>query len=110
MCRKWSGSPHLSIKQADGVEIEGLHNVEIYQSSDWAERAFCKSCGTHLFYRVISSGETFVSAGLLDDASGFVMDHQIFIDEKPHYYSFSQRTHNMTGAEVFAAFAPPADD
>ncbi len=32
---------------------------------------------------------------------------QIFIDEKPAYYDFANKTHNMTGAEVFAAFAPP---
>ena len=31
---------------------------------------------------------------------------QIFIDEKPAYYDFANKTKNMTGAEVFAAFAP----
>ena len=29
---------------------------------------------------------------------------QIFIDEKPAYYDFANKTKNMTGAEVFAAF------
>lgn len=27
-------------------------------------------------------------------------------DEKPGYYSFSNKTHNMTSAEVFAKYAP----
>ena len=29
--------------------------------------------------------------------------------DKPPYYEFANKTHNMTGAEVFAAFAPPTD-
>ncbi len=35
-----------------------------------------------------------------------VFDHQIFIDEKPDYYSFSNKTYNVTGEEVFAQYAP----
>ncbi len=37
-------------------------------------------------------------------SAGFVFSSQIFIDEKPAYYEFANKTHNMTGAEVFAAF------
>jgi len=48
-------------------------------------------------------------AGLFDDDQAFEMDHQIFIDEKPNYYSFANKTDNMTGAEVFAKYAS-ADD
>jgi hypothetical protein len=50
----------------------------------------------------------FVSAEAFDDRNGYVFTSQIFIDEKPSYYEFANRTHNMTGAEVFAAFAPGA--
>ena len=31
---------------------------------------------------------------------------QVFVDEKPAYYDFANKTHNMTGAEVFAEFGP----
>ena len=48
-------------------------------------------------------------AGLLDDDSSFVFDHQIFIDEKPPYYEFSNKTKDMTGAEVFAKYAPQSE-
>jgi hypothetical protein len=50
-----------------------------------------------------------VSAEALDDRGGYAFKTQIFIDEKPGYYEFANKTHNMTGAEVFAAFAPPSD-
>ena len=37
-----------------------------------------------------------------------VLEHQVFIDEKPDYYSFANETKNMTGAEIFAQFVPPS--
>ena len=49
-----------------------------------------------------------VAAEAFDDRAGYTLASQIFIDEKPAYYDFANKTHNMTGAEVFAAFAPPA--
>ena len=33
-------------------------------------------------------------------------DSQIFIDEKPEYYTFANQTTFMTGAEVFAKYGP----
>jgi len=45
--------------------------------------------------------------GLFDDDAVFVFDHQVFIDEKPSFYCFANETHDMTGPEVFAKFAPP---
>jgi hypothetical protein len=87
------------------VEIEGEEHVTTFDSSEWAERGFCSKCGTHLYYRLKQSGQTIVSAGLFDDQTGWTFDHQVFIDEKPDYYEFANRTHDLTGAEVFAKFS-----
>jgi hypothetical protein len=38
-----------------------------------------------------------------------VFDHQVFIDEKPSYYCFPNETENLTGAEVFAKYAPSTE-
>lgn len=105
MCRRWTGGPLLAVDCGSDVSFEGKENIGVYDSSDWAERGFCKSCGTHLFYRLKESGEYIMMVGIFDD-DNFVFDHQIFIDEKPAYYSFSNETQNMTGAEVFAKYAP----
>ena len=43
--------------------------------------------------------------GLFDNSEELKFDHQIFIDEKPDYYSFSNETKNMTGEEVIAQFS-----
>lgn len=45
-----------------------------------------------------------LSAGLLDDQTGFTFDHQVFVDERPDYYEFAFQTHDMTGPEVIATY------
>ena len=81
----------------------------MYQSSEWAERAFCGECGTHIFYRSVHTNEYFVPAGLFQDGVEFEFKEQIFIDKKPAYYEFANQTLNLTEAEVFAKFAPSGD-
>lgn len=105
MCRTWSAGPFLGVDCGSDVKIQGEEFLTIFNSSDWAERAFCSKCGTNVFYRLKENQQHIVSSELFnEDELNF--DHQIFIDEKPQYYSFSNDTKNMTGAELFAAFAP----
>lgn len=105
MCRKWGGGPFFAVDCGTDVVFEGEESISVYSSSEWAERGFCSRCGSHLFYRLKGSGQTMIPAGLFDDLSAPVFDHQVFIDEKPGWYEFSNATKNMTGEEVFAAFA-----
>jgi hypothetical protein len=105
MCRRWGGGPALGVMCGTDVQIDGADKVKAYRSSDWGERAFCSECGTHLFYRLVPTGEYFLPAGLFQDGVEFEFTEQIFIDRKPAYYDFANQTENMTEAEVFAKFA-----
>ena len=109
MCRKWGGGALFAVECGSEVSFEGKENIEIYQSSEWAERGFCKKCGSHLFYKLKQNNNYYVPAGIFDDSDSLVFDSQIFIDEKPEYYSFANETNNMTGEEVFALFASSSD-
>ncbi|GLQ73720.1 GFA family protein [Vibrio penaeicida] len=104
ICRRWSGGPLMSVDCGSDIHFTGEENIQVYDSSDWAERGFCKQCGSHLFYRLKHNQQHIVGAGLIDDQSQFVFDHQVFTDEKPHYYHFGNKTHDMTGPEVFAKY------
>ncbi len=106
MCRKWGGGPLMAVDCGTDVSFEGEENISVFDSSEWAERGFCKQCGTHLFYRLKQSNQTIMPAGLFDKGEEFVFDHQVFIDEKPGFYGFSNQTEDITGAEVFAKYAP----
>jgi len=105
ICRKWSGGPLLAVDCGTEVTLHGEENISVFDSSEWADRGFCKKCGTHLFYRLKESGQYIVPVGLIDlEDDHYNFNHQVFIDEKPSYYQFANTTNNMTGAEVFARY------
>jgi hypothetical protein len=104
MCRRWGGGPFMEIDCGTDVNIDGEANISIFSSSDWAERGFCRNCGTHLFYRLKESGQHMIPIGLFDESEDLVFETQVFIDQKPDYYSFNNKTRNLTGAEIFALF------
>ncbi|MFQ3789325.1 GFA family protein [Halomonas sp. A29] len=104
MCRTWGGGPLLALESVSDVEIEGEENITVYTSSEWAERGFCRRCGTHLFYRLKTGKHYAIPVGLVDGGEAWSFDSQIFIDQKPAFYRFANETSNMTGQEVFDAY------
>lgn len=103
-CRRWSGGPLFSVHCGKEVHFSGLTPVA-YRSSEWAERGFCPTCGTHLFYHLLPTDEYIVPAGLFQNES-FQLASQIFIDEKPDFYELKNETPTLTGQQVFEQFAP----
>ncbi len=104
MCRRWSGGPMFAVHCGSDVRFKGAQPAA-YRSSDWAERGFCPACGTHLFYRLLPTGEYMLSAGLFQQQE-FQLKSQIFIDEKPAFYELANDTEKLTGQQVFERFAP----
>ncbi|XOV79031.1 MAG: GFA family protein [Aestuariibacter sp.] len=103
-CRKWTGGPLLAVDCHTDVTFTNEDDITRYASSDWAERGFCRHCGTHLFYKLQLNGQYIMPAGLFDKETQLTFDHQIFIEQKPNYYQFANDTKTMTGEEVFAQF------
>ncbi len=106
MCRKWSGGPALAVEGGSAITLQGEEFITLFDSSQWAERGFCKVCGTHLFYRLKAGGFINFPLGLLNNVEHLKFDMQIFIDKKPDHYAFVNSTENMTESEVFAKYAP----
>ncbi len=112
MCRRWTSSAFVEFSAKVGsVSIKGP--AKVFQSSEWAERAFCEKCGSPLWYRVTAGGADSnsyqLSAGLFENAAGLPLNLEVFIDEKPQAYAFEGDRKRMTGAELFAMFAPPEE-
>lgn len=115
MCRRHSGGVYLGVQvPADNITYAGTENIGTYVSSPWAERCFCKTCGSTLYYRVTApgphQGQYHIAFGSLDDPSGMKMTGEIFSDLKPDAYAFAGDHHRMTEAETMAMFAPPEGD
>lgn len=112
MCRKWSGGVYLGIEvPPDAMQIDAPQALTTYASSPWAERAFCSTCGSNIYYRVTAPGPHHgvyqVGLGTLADASGITLTEEIYIDLKPDGYAFAGDNRTMTAAEMEALFAGP---
>jgi hypothetical protein len=101
MCQKWGGVFYAGLKGA-AAEVTGEEAITIYRSSAWAERAFCGTCGSNLWYRFVPTGHRSFLAGLFDLPPGFGIEQQIFVDEKPDWYDLAQTSPMKTGAEIIA--------
>jgi hypothetical protein len=94
MCRKWTGSALLGITVPEGnVVWSGAEHIATRQSSGWGERAWCRECGTGIWFRVTVdgplAGKVELPVGLFDDANGLTMTNEIYIDHKPDSYAFA---------------------
>ncbi|MEM7768724.1 MAG: GFA family protein, partial [Pseudomonadota bacterium] len=106
MCQHWHGGPAMAIMFEDRVHVvAGEDQIGVYESSAWAERAFCKTCGTTLYYRLKSEDAPYgAQAGLFDLPKGFSIHEEIFVDEQPDYYRFDTTAPRLTGAQVMKRF------
>ncbi|MBO0344556.1 GFA family protein [Roseibium limicola] len=109
MCRKWSGGVYMAVACGTSVQVEDETSLGVYKSSDYGERVFCKTCGSTLMWRLQDGSHSSVSAQAFDDPAQFRLTSEIFVDEQPANYSFANDTQKMTGAEVFALYAPKQD-
>ena len=107
-CRRWTGSALLEVSiKTEDLTWQGVEHIATIASSDWAERAWCKKCGTNLYFVHTKQdqwfGSTDLPIGIFDDPSGFTLTHEIFVDAKPDSFAYVGETHKrLTRAEVVA--------
>jgi hypothetical protein len=80
MCQRWSGGLFLCFSApADRVTVTGP--VVRYASSAFAERAFCATCGSHLWMRDIAEAADYeLMPGLFDAARDWPLRSEVYAD------------------------------
>lgn len=102
-CRRWAGGTVIGVI-ACGVGFSGTEYMRRYESSEWAERAFCGKCGSSLFYRQKKDSDRyFMPVGVFDDQSAFRLASEVFIDAKPPGYAFVGDHPRKAAAEFMAS-------
>ena len=81
---------HLAITADDGLTW--------FQISAAARRAFCRRCGSALFWESQDQPSTGIVAGSLDDSSELTTLGHIFVAEKPAYYQLTDDLPQFTGS------------
>ena len=86
-CRKTSGH-YWSATQVPnkGFMITKDTGVKWFRSSDTAGRAFCKECGSSLFWQLDGEDATSVATGTLDGETGLTTSKHIYVKDKGDYY------------------------
>ncbi|MDJ1017559.1 MAG: GFA family protein [Paracoccaceae bacterium] len=108
-CQRWTGGgPLLSVRARD-LEIEGEDWIEDYRHSEWGERAFCRKCGTTLYWKMQGRPVGYIAVGLLDDQSELAVTEEIFVDFRPSWFpawigaTQSTEAQEMAKLEAFLA-------
>ncbi len=116
MCQRWSGGPYRGVSvPSEKLEITGRENIVTIQISSFAERAFCRKCGSGIWWRMVAGpyvGKTSIPIGLLDDRSGLTLSYEMFTDYKDSTTEVPSGTKQMTKAEaeaIIASFDPGSD-
>lgn len=87
-CRKTSG--HYVAASACVSEELNLTNDKglcWYRSSDEAERGFCSTCGSSLFWRRFDGNQTSIMAGTLTTPTGLTASSHIYVHMASDYYA-----------------------
>ena len=89
-CRKQSGHHYAATNVGDGdLEIVGAQNLTWYRASDFAQRGFCATCGSALFWKRDGADEISVMAGAFDNPTELRGEVHIFVADKGDYYEIS---------------------
>ncbi|MBV2358987.1 GFA family protein [Thalassococcus sp. CAU 1522] len=86
MCQRWTGGVFACFGASAGaVTVSGP--VVRHKTSDFAERAFCGTCGSNLWMRdVIEEDADFeLMPGLFPEAQAFPLISEIYTDRAPAY-------------------------
>jgi hypothetical protein len=105
MCRRWSGLVQAGFDvAADAVTITG--RTARFAASSIAERVFCATCGSHLWFRVSSGDDDapyeFVP-GIFEGADDFPLITEAYADRAARHVSLDGRHDRTTRAEYETA-------
>jgi hypothetical protein len=95
-CRKQTGHfmAATSALKADFHLIRAAP-LRWYRASAQAERGFCATCGSTLFWRADGEEEISITAGTLDGPTGLRIEGHIFCADKGDYYSIPDEGYRL---------------
>ncbi len=103
ICRRWSGSALAIFGAApEAVVVEGAR-CRAYRASSFAERAFCGTCGCHLWFRE-DDGDYELAAGLFEAAAGYPLISEIYTDQALRALDLAGDHKRATTAEYEAKY------
>ena len=88
-CRKWATGPLMTVEHKGAVTFTGTEDLGVYPSSSFAERGFCKRCGSSLYWKRSDNNDYWLSAGALDETADLTFGEEYYTGDKPGYYALA---------------------
>ena len=106
ICRRQTSGVIMTVDIKQGsLQFIKQDYLSIYQSSEWGERGFCNQCATTLFWRTKDQSYCNVNVFALNEQpEDLNFNMEIYIDNKPEFYSFKNETKKLTETDVVALF------
>lgn len=90
-CRRVSGHLWASTKaRFEDVRFLSDATLRWYESSDFAKRGFCGTCGASLFYRMNDEEGIGIAAGCLTHTEGLAVGKHIFVKDEGDYHEIAE--------------------
>ena len=84
-CRKFSGADYAPVGGLDGALVtitQGEEAISRFQKSPETTLAFCRHCGSSLFWRAPGRDSVSIAAGTVDEPSGLAASGHIWWDAR----------------------------
>jgi hypothetical protein len=86
-CRRTSGHfAAMASAPSRNIEMLSSDGLRWFKSSSFAERGFCVTCGSNIFWREQDGDQTSITAGTLNSPTGLKIAKHIFVADKGDYY------------------------
>jgi hypothetical protein len=99
-CRRTSGHfVAATAARRERLNLTAEEGLRWFRSSDHAQRGFCGTCGSNLFWQQDGAETICIMAGSLDQPTGLKLVAQIFIEDAGDYYTLPQGIPGHTGID-----------
>mgnify|MGYP000570492400 CR=1 FL=1 len=90
-CRRWHGhvGAYTSV-DSDGLTLTEQRGLAWFRSSSFAQRGFCRECGSSLFWQADGKKIISITAGALDAPTHLATTIQIFTEDRGDYYALDE--------------------
>lgn len=106
MCQKWTGGTYVAVHAAH-ADATFAGPVKTRDTSDWARRGWCDSCGSTLFYQMQDSGDYGIAAGLFPEALTRPITIEYYTEKAANGVTFAGDHIRLTTQETLAHFGAP---
>ena len=98
-CRRQTGL-YFAATAVDKADLTIADDTALrwFAASEFAQRGFCGTCGSVLFWKAHSAGHVAILAGSLDDPSGLNATSHICTEGRPQFYALCDGLPQYPGA------------